>query len=121
MKFEGTFGIPNLEFIENKGIIKIYGNSFGFAAKENFWDPLIKKIDTYLDNPRDIVITIDLEFFSTITYKSMLEMFKLVEKKTEKTKKKFKIEWVYEDEELFEAGMDYKTMFPEINFEFVKK
>jgi hypothetical protein len=121
MKFEGTFGLPSLEFDEDKGMIKIWGKSIAVEAKEDFWLPLIEKLDSYLDDPRDIVITIDLEFFSTSSSKAMLEMFKLVEEKTQEKERKFLVEWIYDDEELLEAGEDYQTMVPKADFKFVEK
>ena len=122
MKFEGTKTLPSLEFDEDKGQIKIYGRSVDVEAKDNFWDPLLNHLEKYLDEPKDIVVSIDLEFFSTRSSKSILEMFKLIEKKTVKeNQKEFIIDWIYDDDELLEAGEDYELMVPKANFKFIKK
>lgn len=122
MKFEGTDKLPSLEFNEDSGKIKIFGRSVGVEAKEDFWNPLIEKLNNYLDEPRDIEITIDLEFFSTASSKSILEMFRLVKQKVVKEyHKKFIVEWVYDDEDLLEAGEDYESMVSDCYFKFIEK
>lgn len=122
MKFEGTKTLPYLDFDLDKGMIKIWGRSIDVEAKENFWIPLIEKLDSYLEDPRDMVVCIELEFFSTLSSKALLEMFKLIEQKTVKdNNRKFLVEWFYDDEELLEAGEDYQSMLPKTQFKFIKK
>jgi len=122
MKFIGSKNLPSLEFNEDEGILKIYGRSIEPEADEDFWKPLRDKIDEYLDDPKNIILSIDLEYFATSSSKAMHKLFKMFQNKNViKNKKEVLINWYYEDEDIFEAGEDYKSMFPKINWKFIKK
>lgn len=119
-KFEGRGGLPSLIFNENKGTIKIYGKSL-VMVKENFYLPLFKKLDEYLSFPRDIELTIDLEFFNTLSAKYLLELFYLIEEKQIKNNKDFIVKWMYEDEDIKDSGENYSKMIKYAEFELIKK
>ena len=77
MQFIGTENLPSLDFDEDSGVLIISGRSTS-VEKDDFWNPLIEKMDSYLDVPRDITIVIDLEYFNTTSAKSMLDLFNLI-------------------------------------------
>ena len=122
MKFEGNHELPSLEFIEDGGMIKIWGRSIATEARADFWSPLIDKLDTYLDEPRDIVVIIEMEFFATSSAKAMLEMFNLIaDKVVVKNKREAVIKWISEDEDMEEAGEDYQSMVSKLTWKHIKK
>lgn len=121
MKFEGTNTLPSLIFEEDQGTILIEGKAVDVECRENFWNPLLEKLETYLEEPRDITVTIDLDYFSTRSSKAMLEMFKLISDKSQLNNKEFIVEWYYgDDEDTLEAGEDYQSMVPKAEFKFIK-
>jgi len=119
MKFKGDKDLPSLEFYEEMGILKLSGRSTSVGAIENFWKPLLEKLEKYLETPRNMFLSINLEYFSTASAKAILDMFKLISKKLDN--KKFIIEWYWDDEDILEAGEDYQTMIPEAEFKFIDK
>ena len=122
MIFVGNNELPSLEFIEDEGTLKIWGRSTSTEAKLDFWKPLLDKMEEYLDDPRDIVLTMEMEHFATSSAKSMLELFNLLSNKTViNHKRKVLIKWIYEDEDMLEAGEDYNSMVPKLQWKFIEK
>jgi len=110
MKFEGTKNLPSLEFDEAIGHLKIWGGSISFESKD-FWDPLIDKMKTYLEDPRDISLTFALDYFNTISAKRILDLLRLVDKRAGETDRKFVVTWIYDDDEdMKEAGEDFESI-----------
>ena len=106
MKFEGTKDLPSLEFDELTGQLKIWGASTSLAV-EDFWHPLLVKMTSYLEDPRDISLTIEFEYFNSSSAKRLLDLIKLIDKKSGENKRKFVVTWLYgEDEDMKEAGED---------------
>lgn len=120
MKFEGTKDLPSLDFIEDEGIIKIWGRSIANEPKD-FWIPLKEKLEVYLKEPRDISISFDLEYFNTPSAKLILDIFKLLREGLKITKRKLMVTWFYDDEELQEAGEDYESMVGFGKWKFIEK
>jgi hypothetical protein len=122
MKFNGTFGLPSLDFDEEKGLIKIFGRSIAVEAIEDFYKPLKDKLEDYLSSPRDITMAVELEFISTSSAKALLELFMICSRKVVKEHKNvFTIEWIYEDEDDLEVGEDYQDVLPLATFKFIEK
>jgi len=122
MKFEGNKELPSLDFVEDEGTIKIWGRSTATEAKADFWGPLLDKLDTYLDDARDIVVTIEMEYFATSSAKAMLEMFNLLAQKVVvKNNRKVLVKWISDDEDMEEAGEDYQSMVSKLTWKHIKK
>jgi hypothetical protein len=120
MIFKGTKDLPSLEFIEDEGYIKIWGRAIATEARLDFWQPLIDKMEDYLKTPRDIVLHLELEFFSTPSAKAILDLLKLIEKKVVKNERILTIKWFSdEDEDSREAGEDFASMIPHANWEII--
>jgi len=110
MKFEGTKDLPSLEFDELTGHLRIWGSSTSIEPND-FWAPLYKKMKTYLKEPRDISLEIELEYFNTPSAKKILDLLYLIEKHTLELKRKFVITWIdNDDEDMRNAGQDYSEM-----------
>jgi len=120
MQFKGTNNLPSLDFDEEAGLLIISGRSISIE-NDDFWNPLTNKMEEYLNDPKDITLIIDLEFFNTPSAKSMLKLFHVIAEKTKKSKKKFIIEWIYDDQDMFEAGEDYSTMITNAEWKLTEK
>jgi hypothetical protein len=121
MIFKGNHKLPSLEFIEDEGTIKIWGRSISTESILDFWRPLHDKLEEYLSDPRDMVITMDMEYFATSSAKAMLEMFHLFETLIIDKKRKALVKWLYDDEDMLEAGEDYSSMTPKLEWKFIEK
>jgi hypothetical protein len=78
-------------------------------------------IDEYAANPKaQTTVDIKLEYFNTSSSKCILDLFKLLEKLNEKSTK-VKINWFYEveDEDMAEAGEDYRAII-DLPFEMIE-
>ena len=120
MQFKGTNNLPSLDFDEEAGLLILTGRSTS-VEKDDFWNPLIEKMDSYLNTPRDITMIIDFEYFNTTSAKSMLELFKLIVNKTKKNNKTFLIEWFYDDNDMMEAGEDYSSMIEGVTWKLIER
>jgi len=121
MKFKGNDELPSLELNEDEGTIKIWGRSTGIEAKADFWGPLLDKLDIYLNDPRDIVVSIEMEYFATSSAKEMLEMFSLLARKViVNNKRKVLVKWISDDEDMEEAGEDYQSMVSKLTWKHIK-
>jgi hypothetical protein len=121
MKFEGNHEMPSLEFIEDEGRIKIWGRSIAMEIKLDFWQPLLDKLEDYLTDPRDITLILDFDYFNTPSAKEILNVFKLIDKSTSQNKRNFLIKWMYEDEDMLEAGEDFCSIVSSPTWKFIKK
>ena len=121
MKFKGNDELPSLELNEDEGTIKIWGRSTAIEAKADFWGPLLDKLDNYLNDPRDIVVSIEMEYFATSSAKEMLEMFSLLARKVVvKNDRKVLVKWISDDEDMEEAGEDYQSMVSKLTWKHIK-
>ena len=120
MQFKGTNNLPSLDFDEEAGLLILTGRSTS-VEKDDFWNPLIEKMDSYLNTPRDITMVIDFEYFNTTSAKSMLELFKLIVNKTKKNNKTFLIEWFYDDNDMMVAGEDYSSMIEGVTWKLIER
>ena len=121
MKFEGNHELPSLEFIADEGTLKIWGRSIATSAKADFWDPLYDKMEEYLPGPRDIIFSLDLEYFATSSARAMMELFKLMERVSKDSDRKILVKWFYDDEEMLEAGEDLISMVTKLEWKLVDK
>ena len=110
MKIEGTKQTPTLEFDEGTGKLKIYGVSIGINPGE-FWDQVIDMVKTYLEDPKDLELDLNLEYFNTPSASKMFSLLKLVDIRMGETKRKFTVVWHDDDDEdMRETGDDLSSM-----------
>jgi len=121
MEFKGTDEIPYLKFEEDKGLLEIRGKST-CSDIVDFYQPLLEKMEDYVKNPRDIKLIIDLEYFNTKSSKLLLNLFKILSSVVD-SGFKFKVDWYYDedDEDILEAGEDYKSILKKAIFNFIEK
>lgn len=103
---------PLIDFNGATGEFKIVGKSF-WEDVHSVYDPALKWLkESYIPNPADsTVLTVELHYFNTASAKLLLDVFRAMEALAEKGKN-VQIRWCYLnfDEDLEEAGEDYKTM-----------
>ncbi len=110
---------PEVDFKASTGIISITGKSIP-ENPISFYKSLSNWVDRYLEQPKpETVVRVVLEYFNTSTSKCLVDFFKQFERLTGMPDKQIKVEWFYEedDEEILDAGHDYKDLV-DIPFEF---
>ena len=106
LKRKETLGTPNVFFSE-KGILIISGKCLPENAI-NFFEPIIKKIDRFIEKNESINITCELEYINSSSSKVLYQLLeKVVNSGIKQT-----INWYYEedDEDMKELGEDYETL-----------
>lgn len=102
---------PLINF-ESNGNFELRGKSI----PENtvvFYKPLFEWLDSYIQNPAaTTVLNIQLDYFNTSSSKSIVDLFKKLELISKSGKSETTINWLYyhEDEDMLEAGEDYKSI-----------
>jgi hypothetical protein len=115
---EGTPKTPTVKFDSSQGIIEITGRSNPENSRE-FYKPLMESLEEYAKNPEDkTIVKIQLEHFNTSSSKCILDVFKMLEV-IYKARHEVLINWHYEDEDILEAGEDYKS-FTGIPFKMIE-
>ena len=118
MSIEGTPKTPTVKFDSTRGVIEITGRSNPENSRE-FYRPLMDLLEEYIKNPGDTTtVNIQLEHFNTSSSKCILDVFKMLEG-IYKAKHEVIINWHYEDEDILEAGEDYKS-FTGIPFKMIE-
>ena len=103
---------PRIILDKENNILEIAGNSIPEDAQA-FYDPILEWIDDYLTSPNPKTnFVFKLEYFNTASSKSILELLKRLSSIHETKQSEVLINWRYEedDEDILEAGEDYKTM-----------
>jgi len=107
--------LPTITF-KKENVLKIEGKSY-YVDPRSVYDKLLKEIEEYKTQEKQLEVIIDLDIFNTPTAKKLLEVFRSLESENAK------IVWVYEedDEDIHTAGQDYESMV-KLPFEFrIKK
>ena len=117
----GSAKTPTLSFDPSQGTLQIKGRCIPEDPIE-FFRPLNEALSEYLQSgPSRIVVTIDLEYFNTSSSKCLLDIFRKLEPVHQAGKSEVTVLWNYEedDEDMMEAGEDYKTIV-KLLFEITK-
>ncbi len=120
LEIKGTKKTPGVEFIPDKGIMNITGNSIP-EDPTSFYQPIDDLLEEYVQNAHDTtVVNIKLYYFNTGTSKWLLYLF-LKFKEINDNGKHVDINWYYEDEDedCKEAGESYKSIL-KLPFHLVK-
>lgn len=111
LHLEGSAKTPSIHFDAASGNLELKGRSIPENSVE-FYKPLNDWIDSYGKSPvSDTTVDVKLEYFNTSSSKCILDLFKKLESISgEKTK--VTVNWYFEedDEDMEEAGQDYKAI-----------
>lgn len=104
------------------GIIKLEGRSIPENVID-FYQPIIHWIESYIKEPcNTTLVHFKLEYFNTSSSKRIFDIIKKVETIAAQEGKTVTINWYYEedDEDIFFAGNDYKTLVPKVEFNLLE-
>ena len=104
------------------GIIKLEGRSIPENVID-FYQPIIHWIEGYIKEPcNTTLVHFKLEYFNTSSSKRIFDIMKKVETIAAQEGKTVTINWYYEedDEDIFFAGNDYKTLVPKVEFNLLE-
>jgi len=116
---EKTQNTPEVNFSGN-GVLSIIGESTP-TLEINFYEPVIKWLDTYLKNPAECTtLTIELSNINVSTSKRLLFLFYKLQELSESGKKVI-VNWQYDylNDKMLEIGEDYAFML-DITFNFIE-
>jgi len=111
-----------IEFIETTNSISIVGKSVPEDPK-SFWNPILEWVNEYIEtNPQNVVLRFDLEYFNTSSSKYILEFFRLFNNYVKLSSNSVKVEWYYEedDDDMYDAGLDYSSILKYLPFNHIK-
>lgn len=119
LEIEATVKTPKIKVDSTQGHILLAGISIPEDPHE-FYFSLNEEIESYLEHPADNTnLEFQLEYFNTST---TLVIRNLIRKLgTLASKKSLSVKWYYEkdDEDMEEAGSEFKLLFPELNFDLI--
>ncbi len=116
---EGTKTTPLIDFID--GYMKIQGNSIPTINLE-FYKQLMNYLKTYAEKPQNTtVVDISFEYINCYSKKSMMKVFRILEKIHQKGNTII-INWFYseEDDNMLELGCIYSSLI-NLPFNFILK
>lgn len=115
-----TFQTPYISFDCESGKMEIKGYSTSEDPK-TFYDPLIEWMKEFEKKPCDsVVVDIEITYYNTSSSKWLLELLAVLNNVYSEKNKEVLINWHYKDDEIFEAGKDYRSLL-EIPFNFIKE
>jgi response regulator RpfG family c-di-GMP phosphodiesterase len=119
IELKPTIKTPGISFKADEGKISIYGISIPEDPQE-FFEPLNSELDDYVKNPaEETILEFKLEYFNTSTTLIIRNVIRKLRDINNKTK--LKVNWYYEedDEDMEEAGEEFKMLFDNIDFELI--
>lgn len=104
--------LPEINYDEFKGTLDISGRAVSPEVVEHFEKFLPYFEKTLNNDPTDLNVTIDIEYYSTKMSRIFLDLFYIIKREVAERGKLASIEWIVEegDEDLHEAAMDYKEL-----------
>jgi hypothetical protein len=110
--FQPGIKTPSVNFSAETGVLELKGKSIPENSVE-FYRPVFEWLDKYNSQPaKKTHIIVQLEYFNTSSSKCLLDIFRKLESLHKSTKSEVSLTWLYEeeDEDMMEAGEDYKTI-----------
>jgi hypothetical protein len=117
---DGTSDLPTITLDKNGKVFEITGASFPEDAQE-FYKPVLAWIENFMKDPvGDICLCFKLTYYNTSSSKIIHTIFEKFEQLSDKGYA-IKVRWFYEsdDEDMYEAGLDYKDRI-DIPFEIIE-
>lgn len=116
ISIEASVKTPSIDMDESAGSISIKGISIPEDPHE-FYFPLIKAIEDYRTSPAEkTALNLQLEYFntsSTLIIRNLIKDLRMIKEQTDLV-----VNWFFEsdDEDMKEAGEEFKLLFSDINF-----
>ena len=119
LQIEPTVKTPGIEFDSKSGTITINGISIPEDPQE-FFEPLNTQLDEYILQPSpNTTLDFKLEYFNTSTTLIIRNLIRKLREISDKTN--FKVRWYFEteDEDMEEAGEEFKMLFNDVDFDII--
>jgi len=119
LSIKSTVKTPHIEFDTNNGLIAISGISIP-EDPQVFFTPFNDALKSYIDSPSEkTLLEFRLEYFNTSTTLVIRNIIRTLSNISNKTN--LKVKWFYEndDEDMEEAGQEFKMLFNEIKFDII--
>lgn len=113
---EASVKTPSIEMDEKEGRISIKGISIPEDPHE-FYHPLLRAIEDYQTSPAEkTALDLHLEYFntsSTLIIRNLIKELGTIKEKTDLV-----VNWFFEsdDDDMKEAGEEFKMLFQDLNF-----
>jgi hypothetical protein len=113
----GTEDTPNVVFNPTENQFILSGRSLPEDVT-SFYQPVMDWIEQYAENPFPIVLETKLEYFNTASSKVILDIFMRLEEIKQDADCDIEIKWFYDenDEDMEEAGEEYKELVEDLTF-----
>jgi hypothetical protein len=110
LRIEKTLNSPKILMNAEKGIIEICGSSY-LEDSLSFYLPVMEWIETYIQNPTDTTVDVELYYFNSSSAKILLNIFKSITVIT-KNNLKLTINWKYseDDEDIRDTGISFAKL-----------
>ncbi len=109
LSIKGTKKHPTVLLDPKKGLFEIRGNSIPEDAGK-FYQPIMDALEEYFNNnPDNTIVNFKLVYYNSATSKWLLNLLKMIQNVPD-VHDKVEIYWYYQegDEEIYEAGLDYR-------------
>ena len=119
LEIQATVKTPKIKVDSTTGHIVLAGISIPEDPHE-FYAPLNEEIDTYIQHPAEKTkLEFMLEYFNTSSTLIIRNLIRRLGTLT--SSKDLEVVWYYEesDEDMLEAGGEFKQLFPEIKFDLI--
>lgn len=119
LSIEATIKTPSINLDSSNGNITISGISIPENPME-FFEPLEEEIETYIAKPSPLTsLEFKLEYFntsSTLIIRNVIRKLASINNRT-----KLNVKWYFEndDEDMQEAGDEFKLLFKDVNFDVI--
>ena len=119
LNIEATVKTPKINFNSSDGLIILSGISIPEDPQE-FFEPLDVELNNYLGSPSaNTCLEFKLEYFNTSTTLIIRNLIRKLHEISDKTK--LIVKWYFEndDEDMQEAGDEFKMLFKDIQFDII--
>jgi hypothetical protein len=116
---EATVKTPKIDFNSISGLISISGISIPEDPQE-FFTPLDVELDVYVNKPSEnTCLEFKLEYFNTSTTLIIRNLIRKLRDISAKTN--LNVKWYFEidDEDMEEAGAEFKMLFKDLEFDII--
>ena len=120
IEITGTEDTPAIILDPENRLMSISGRSLPEDVSV-FYKPVFDWLNELKESKRgDMVVEVKLEYFNTASSKILLDIFVILEEICDVTQDKAKVKWHYDqnDEDMLEAGEEYKEIVS-IEFEMI--
>jgi len=119
LTIEATVKTPKIDFNSNSGLISISGISIPEDPQE-FFTPLDEELKKYINSPvKSTNLEFKLEYFNTSTTLIIRNLIRQLRGISDKTN--LIVKWYFEndDEDMEEAGDEFRILFKDIDFKVI--